>query len=63
VQEPAAVRDLLLLLGQRVDALLQVVVGERGEIGQRFKRDGLSSGEGADSKAVSRRRVNLSLRF
>src|SRR5438094_1555285 len=37
VQEPALVRDLVLLLGQIVDQLLEVVVGQRAEIGQRFQ--------------------------
>ncbi len=37
VQEPALVGDLVLLLLQIVDQLLEVVVGQRAEIGQRFQ--------------------------
>src|SRR5215216_3440891 len=36
VQDPAAVRDLVLLLLETVDQLLELVVGQRSEIGQRF---------------------------
>src|SRR5919201_4459008 len=43
VEQPAAVRDLLLLLREVVDQLLEVVVGERGEGRKGFHRR-LSSG-------------------
>src|SRR5215207_4459375 len=36
VQDPAAVGDLVLLLLQVLDQLLELVVGQRSEIGQRF---------------------------
>src|SRR5215204_6731528 len=36
VQDPATVGDLVFLLLQAVDQLLELVVGQRSEIGQRF---------------------------
>ena len=36
VQQAPLIRDLVLLTREVVDELLQVVVGQRGEIGQRF---------------------------
>src|SRR3954447_21346411 len=38
VEEPATVRDLLLLAGQVVDELLEILVGQRREIRQWFHR-------------------------
>ena len=54
VQDPAAERDLLLLARVLVDQLLQILVGERCEVGQRFHLR-LSSG----SLDEPSRRVNL----
>jgi hypothetical protein len=42
VEDAAAVRDLLLLLRVLVDQALQVLVGERGEIRERFHAGSLS---------------------
>jgi hypothetical protein len=36
VEQPAPVRHLLLLDGQIVDELLQILVGQDREVGQRF---------------------------
>jgi len=38
VQQPPLVGDFVFLLGQIVDQLLEVVVGQVAEIGQRFQR-------------------------
>ena len=43
VQQTAPVRHLLLLAGQLVDELLQILVGESREVGQRF-HESLSPG-------------------
>jgi hypothetical protein len=44
MEKPPAVRDLLLFLGQPVDLGLQVVIGQRLEIGKRFHAVSLSFG-------------------
>ena len=38
VQQPPLVGDFVFLLGQIVDQLLEVVVGQVAEVGQRFQR-------------------------
>jgi hypothetical protein len=50
VQEPPAVRDLLLLFDELVDLCLEIGVGHRREIGKRFQVISLSFGEGGAGK-------------
>ena len=55
-------KDLVLLLRQLLDQGLEIVVGERGEIGQRF-HDTFRWRARRRSKAAPRRGVNLSRGF
>ena len=63
VQDPAPVRDLLLLLRQVVDQLLEIVVGKRCEIGKGFHGVPFVGEATAPSVAGGARRFNLSLRL
>src|SRR3954453_2130473 len=62
VQDPPLVRDVDLLLGELLDEVLQLLVGERAEVGERVHEGSCLLGTGSRQSSALSSTVKLSLR-
>src|SRR3954454_4536802 len=62
VEDPPLVRDVDLLLGELLDEVLQLLVGERAEVGERVHEGSYLLGTGSRQSSAPPATVNLSLR-